>query len=51
MMMTSAPVNEGVSDFVSNEGGQITVAKLQQSFDSGLQYVITYSEYTCPMKY
>ena len=29
MMMTSAPGNEGVSDFVINEGGQITEANLQ----------------------
>ena len=29
MMMTSAPGNEGVSDFVFNEGVQITEANIQ----------------------
>ena len=29
MMMTNAPGNEGVSDFVINEGGQITEENLQ----------------------
>ena len=32
MMMDSAPGNEYVSDFVSNEGGHITEANLQSYF-------------------
>ena len=51
MMMTSAPGNESVSDFVSTEGCHINETKIQSSFDIGLQYVITQAEYMCPMKY
>ena len=51
IMMTSAPGNEGVSDFVSNEGYQINETNIQSSLDIGLQYVLTQAEYICPMKY
>ena len=51
MMMTSAPGNEGVSDFMSNEGGQIKQKNIQLSFHIGLQYVLTQVEYMCLMKY
>ena len=51
MMMKISPVNEGVSDFVSNEGIHITEANIQSSFDILLQYVLTQAEYICPMKY
>ena len=44
MMMTSAPGNEGVSDFLRNEGGQINETNIQSSFDIGLQYVIIQAE-------
>ena len=36
MTTTSAPSNDGVNDFVRNEGGQITEANFQSSFDIGL---------------
>ena len=51
MMITSAPDNEGVSDFVRNEGGQINKKNLQSSFDIGLQFFLPHAEYMCPMKY
>ena len=51
MIITSAPGNEGVIDFVINEGGQINKKNFQSSFDIGIQYVITQAEYMCPMKY
>ena len=41
MMTKSAPGNEFVSDFVINEGEQITEANLQSSFEIGLQYRIS----------
>ena len=51
MMVDIAPGNECVSDFVSNELGQITEANIQSSFDIGLQYFLAQSDYMCPMKY
>ena len=51
MIVTSAPINEGVSYFVINEGVHINKTNLQSYFEVGLQYVLTQVEYTCPMKY
>ena len=51
MMTTSSPSNEGVSDFVINEGGQINETNIQSYFYNVLQYVITQAEYMCSMKY
>ena len=49
-MMTNAPGNEGMSDSMSNEGGQINETNLQSFFGIGFQYVLTQSDYMCPMK-
>ena len=51
MMMTIAPGNEGVTNFVINKGGQINETNIQSYLDIGLQYVITQAEYMFPMKY
>ena len=51
MMMKIEPGNEGVSNFVSNEGGQITEANIQSYFYIGLQYFLAQVEYMCPIKY
>ena len=45
MIMTSASGNEGVGDFVINEGVQINKTNLQSSFDIGFQCVLTQAEY------
>ena len=50
MMMKIAPGDEGVGDFVRNEGGQINETNLQSFFGIGFQYVLTQSDYMCPMK-
>ena len=51
MIMIGAPGNEGVSDFVSNERGQINKTNLQSYFEIELQYVLMQAQYMCPIKY